>query len=43
MARTILSINSVLNEIKDERKNSSKNDKINSNNSEYGRINIRQI
>lgn len=43
MARTILSINSVLNEIKNERKNSGKNDKIKSNNSEYGRIDFRQI
>ena len=43
MARTILSINSVLNEIKNERKNKEKNDKITVNNTEYGRINFRQI
>lgn len=43
MARTILNINSVLREIKSERKNKDKSDKITVNNSEYGRINFRQV
>lgn len=43
MARTILSINSVLTEIKNERKNKQETDKITVKKSEYGRIDFRQI
>jgi len=44
MARTILSINSVLNEIKNERKRKDDSENtITVNNSEYDRIDFRQI